>query len=91
MVPFYSHARAQEGGARHPEVADEFYLAVLKQCNEIPTDSKTGATIPPDALERAVLLLSLCLTVFPPSAPEVADRLFWWLRQPVVAVRIIGG
>ena len=57
---------------KHSELRDEAYIAIMKQC----TDNEKLA----DALPRALELLALCLTVFPPS-PEFQDHLEMFIRR----------
>jgi len=57
---------------KNPEVRTEVYIAFIKQTTDNPE---------PEKIERAWELLSLCLSVFPPSS-ELEDYLESWLRHP---------
>jgi len=53
-------------GMETPELRDELYIVIMKQCNLNPL---------PEAVAKAFELLALCLITFPPS-PDLEDYLF---------------
>ncbi len=64
------------------EVPDEVYLSIIKQCADNPAmmPGHKADRLDANALERAISLLALVLTVFPPSK-QFEDHLCYWVRQ----------
>jgi hypothetical protein len=71
-------------GVLVPEVRDEVYLAIIKQCCENKAEPE-GRIAPQGPTSRAFELLALCLSTFPPS-PQFEEYLEFYIREPKYGV-----